>query len=435
VMRPVRLGLLAALLAAFLAPAAAMAQKKGDAGPYNAAQLKRGAAEGADAAQAAGINCQVAGAAWVGSTKEDKKTNTPERNLYEVACTGSMGFMVQVDKGGAAMPFSCLESMSGAACKMAENQNSVALFQQALAKNGATCDVANVRLIGQVPTAQAVYMEALCKQGTGYVVKTSMPLDLAKPIKAEDCLIYDIAETNVKCTLADKAARLLIVDKFASAAAPAVACTLKDRRFIGPLKDGTIAYEAACDTGKGYVLKVDSKGSVASIECAKAPTLCELSDARQAMTEQAGLYTNLAKAAGSSCVVESYAVFPPQAGQEVLELTCKDGSEVVGVFPARGAGKVYDCGHALVAGFRCAPGKLDYSPLTADLKKLGKADCVVSEVQLRAKSSKGNPQIEVACADGLPGYVVEYKDPATPLEALGCALAGCGLEANKKKKG
>lgn len=433
-MRPVRLGLLAALLAAFFAPAAAMAQKA-PAGAYNAAQLKRGAAEGPAAVQAAGISCQVSGAAWVGSTKEDKKTNTPERNLYEVACTGSMGFMVQVDKSGPAMPFSCLESMSGAACKMAENQNSVALFQQALTKNGAACDVANVRLIGQVPTAQAVYMEASCKQGGGYVVKTSMPLDLNKPMKAEDCLIYDIAETNVKCTLADKATRLLVVDRFAAAATPKIDCTVKDRRFIGPLKDGTVAYEAACDGGKGFVLKVDTKGAATALECAKAPTLCELSDARLAMTEQAGLYTNLAKAAGSSCVVESYAVFPPQAGQEVLELTCKDGSEVVGVFPARGAGKVYDCGHALVAGFRCAPGKLDYSPLTADLKKLGKTDCNVSEVQLRAKSSKGLPQIEVACADGLPGYVVEYKDPATPSEALGCNLVGCTLAANNKKKG
>jgi hypothetical protein len=109
------------------------------------------------------------------------------------------------------MAFSCLESLSGAACKLPENQNSITLLQDALTKNGAPCEVANVRLIGQVPTAQSVYMEASCKQGTGYVVKTSMPLDLSKPIKAEDCLIYDIAATNVKCTLAEPATRLMAV--------------------------------------------------------------------------------------------------------------------------------------------------------------------------------------------------------------------------------
>jgi len=129
-------------------------------------------------------------------------------------------------------------------------------------------------------------------------------------------------------------------------------------------------------------------------------------------------------------------VFPSQPGQEVLELTCKDGKEVVGVFPAKGAGSVYDCGHALIAGYKCAPGKLDYSSLTADLKSLGKSDCSVSEVANRAKSSKGNPQIEVACADGLPGYVIEYTNPAKPVpaEALGCRLVGCAMPANNKPK-
>jgi hypothetical protein len=292
------------------------------------------------------------------------------------------------------------------------------------------CTLSKTRMIGQVN--DGVYLEALCSEGKGYVVKTSRPLDLNQPIKAEDCLMYDTAATNVKCTLADMPTRLAIVDKYATAAN--VGCAVKEKLYIGPLKDGTVAFEASCQSGKGYILKVNSKGGVEPLECAKAPTLCELSDSRLALTEQAGLYTNLAKAAGSNCVVASYAVFPSQPGQEILELTCKDGQEVVGVFPAKGKGAVYDCGHALVAGYKCAPGKLNYSSLTADLKKLGKTDCNVSEVANRAKSSKGNPQIEVACADGLPGYVVEYTDPATPADALGCRLVGCALPANNKPK-
>lgn len=435
--RPFRSGLLAAMLALILAPAMALAADKGPPAAYNPTQLKKGAAEAPALVGKAAIPCQVSGAAWVGGTKADKKTNTPERNLYEVACGGQMGYMIQADVGGAGavQPFSCLESLSGVPCKLPENQASLQLLQSALGKNGTNCDVDKVRLIGQVPSAQAIYLEALCKQGVGYVVKTTMPLDLSKPVKAEDCLIYDIATTNVKCTLVDQPTRLMIVDKYVADAKLPAPCTVKDRRFIGPLRDGTVAYEAACEGGKGWVVKVDTKGVATGLECAKAPTLCELSDARQAMSEQAGLYTNLAKQAGSSCVVDTYAVFPPQAGQEVLELTCKDGSEVVGVFPAKGPGKVYDCGHAMVAGYRCAPGKLNYAPITADLRKLGKTDCTVSEIANRAKSAKGNPQIEVACADGLPGYVLEYTDPATPAEALGCNLVGCTLAANNKKKG
>ena len=139
-MRPFRLGLLAALMAAFLMPAAAMAQKakKGDAaGAYNAAQLKRGAAEGAAQAQAAGIPCTVSNAAWVGSSPADKKANTPAKDLFEVACGGSMGFIIQSEKGGQTMAFSCLESQSGVPCKLPENANPTALLQAALTKGGA----------------------------------------------------------------------------------------------------------------------------------------------------------------------------------------------------------------------------------------------------------------------------------------------------------
>ena len=441
-MRPFRSGLLAALLAAFLMPAAAAMAAKPDkaaeaaaaaaAAGYNAAQLKRGAAEAPALATAAAIPCTVSASAWIGSQPGDKKAGTPGKDLYEVACGGSMGYVLQTIKGGEIQPFSCLESVSGGGipCKLPENANPNALLQKALTGSKVPCTLSGTKMIGQV--TDGVYLEALCSEGTGYILKTSRPLDLTKPIKAEDCLIYDTATTNVKCTLADMPTRLTVVDKYATAAN--VGCTVKDRRYIGPLKDGSVAYEAACQNGKGYVLKVNAKGGVEPLECTKVPTLCELSDSRQAMTEQSGLYTNLAKAAGSSCDVASYAVFPSQAGQEVLELTCKDGAEVVGVFPARGKGAVYDCGHALVAGFKCAPGKLNYAPLTADLKKLGKTDCAVAEVALRAKSAKGNPQIEVSCADGLPGYVVEYTDPATPVDALGCRLVGCTLAANNKPK-
>ncbi len=437
-MRPFRLGLLAALLAAFLMPAAgALAADKAPAAAagYKPDQVKRGMAEAPAAVQGAAIPCQMSGAAWIGAAPADKKTNTPAKDLYEVACSGSMGFIIQTVKGGGEIQaFSCLESVGGGGlpCKLAENANPEHLMQAALQKNGTACELEKTRMIGQV--AEGVYLEALCKGNSGYIVKTSRPLDFNKPIKADDCLMYDVASTNVKCTLVDQAARLAVVDAYAAKAN--VGCTPTNRRYIGPLKDGTTAFEVSCQGGKGYVLKVDSKQAVAPLECLKVPTLCELTDSRQALTEQAGLYTNLAKQAGSTCEVASYAVFPSQPGQEVLELTCKDGKEVVGVFPAKGAGSVYDCGHAIIAGYKCAPGKQDYSSLTADLKTLGKSDCNVSEVANRAKSSKGNPQIEVACADGLPGYVVEYTNPAKPVpaEALGCRLVGCALPANNKPK-
>src|SRR5262249_6387820 len=151
------------------------------------------------------------------------------------------------------------------------------------------------------------------------------------------------------------------------------------------------------------------------------------------MTEQAALYTRLAKSSGSDCDVASYAAFPTQPGKDVLELTCKNGNDMVGIFPVGGKGEVLDCARAMIEGYKCGPGKTKFDGLTADLVKLGKSECVVSDVSLRGKSTKGNPQIEVACSDGKPGYVVEYSNPTTPVEAIGCRLAGCAMPANRPK--
>ena len=109
-------------------------------------------------------------------------------------------------------------------------------------------------------------------------------------------------------------------------------------------------------------------------------------------------------------------------------------AEVRPLFPATGKGTVMDCGHALLAGYRCSLGKVDYSPLTADLKKFGKNDCTVSQTASPLKAPDGSIHLEVACADGLPGYVITYTNPTTPKEAVGCAFAGnCTLPTNKKK--
>jgi hypothetical protein len=78
-----------------------------------------------------------------------------------------------------------------------------------------------------------------------------------------------------------------------------------------------------------------------------------------------------------------------------------------------------------------------YPKLTADLKSLGKASCVVSESRVVGVSAEKHGYIEVGCADGLPGFMIEYAlAPLTPKTALVCAEAkgisgGCTLPHNK----
>lgn len=442
-MRPMRLGLLAALIVAVMAPAAAMAAPAAKAPTVDAGLRKQGMADAPALVQAAGANCQVSDARFIGKSPPDKKTGSLGSSLYEVACSQGMGFLVQTSAaGGAPSLFSCLEANYPAdptkpaanPCILPANLDPVASLTPLLAKAKINCTPEKARGIGQTKTSTLI--EVSCPGGAGYILIASAPLDLTKDATSTNCLAYDAADGNVKCILNTPAARTAVIDKFAQAANNG--CAVKDRRFVGVFTDGTEGYEVSCNDGKGYIYKVNAKGAVAeTLDCAKVPGgTCTLTDTRAATAEQAGLYSKLAKSAGSNCSVTRYAVFPQQGDREVVELVCSDGAGAIGLFPATGKGTVLDCGHALLAGYKCTLGKTDFAGLTADLRKFDKKECTVSGVGTPLKSADGTMRLEVACTDGLPGYMLQFTDPQTPKDAVACSIAGnCVLPTNKIKKG
>ncbi|MFL5297374.1 MAG: hypothetical protein ACJ798_13415 [Phenylobacterium sp.] len=439
-MRPFGLGLLAALVVAVMAPAAAMAAP---AAPkpttIDANARKAGMAEAPPLVQAAGLNCQVTDARLVGKAPADKKTGSLGSSLYEVACgQGGMGYLIQTTATGAPNVFSCLEANNPAdpttkppnPCILPANADPKAVIAPLLAKAKITCPVDKLRGIGQTKTNTLFEVE--CVGGSGYIVTASAPLDVSKDATASNCLAYDAAQGNIKCILAEPAARLAVVDNYAKLANNG--CTVKDKRFVGLFTDGTEGYEVSCADGKGYIYKVNAQGQIAqTLDCAKVPGgTCTLTDTRAAQAEQAGLYTRLAKNSGSNCTVEKYAIFPARGAEEVVEMVCTGGNGAIGMFPATGKGKVLDCGHALLAGYKCTLGKADYTAITDDLKKFDKKDCTVSQVGQPLKTQAGTMKLEVACSDGLVGYMIEYNDPSTPKEVVGCRFAGnCTLPTNK----
>jgi hypothetical protein len=435
-MRPLGLGLVAALAIALLTPLSANAK---DAVP--AAARTQGMKEAPAVAQAASLNCQIADARFLGSTK-DAKTKV-ETAFYEVDCGPSqMGYVLQEVKDGTAPKvFSCLEAntpgadgkVSSLACILPGNVDVKPKLATALASAKITCTPDKVRGIGQNTTS--TFSEVSCAQGPGYIVIGSAPLDLSKPLEAQDCLNYDVEGSTISCTLSDKAKRLAIVDSYVTAANNG--CAVKERGFLGSSRDGSSYYEASCQDGKGYVYKVSAGALAQTFECAKAQSLfggCKLTDARAAETEQAGLYTRLAKAAGSSCDVTRYAIFPTTGPDESVEMVCADGKGAVGLFKANSAGnRVLDCAHALIAGYKCGlTNTTDWNTLTADLNKLSVKSCVVSNARVMGKTAAGAVLVETACADGYKGYVIDY-DAATlvPTKQTGCAFsADCKLPGN-----
>lgn len=438
-MRPIGWGLAAALLAAVLAPAAVISAPKALA-PVSEAQRKQGMSEAPAAVQAAGLGCQVSDARFIGKAN-DPKTKT-ETSYYEVACGAGMGYILQAPKGGQPAAFSCVEmaqppghpAKEGAlTCVLPGNTDPKAQLAPMLAKAGVQCTPTGARGIGQTTTN--TFVEVACQGGAGYVVIASAPLDPTKSVEAQNCLNFDDAQGNLKCELSDKATRLAVVDRFAQAANNG--CAVKDRRFVGTAKDGSDFYEAACQDGKGYIYKVSNGQLAQTWGCGQAQGIlggCTLTDARQATAEQAALYTKLAHESGSTCDVDHYALFPNRGNDEVVELACKSGTGAIGIFPATGKGQVLDCGHALALGYKCSLTKDGgFDALTADLRKFNQKTCVVSNARVNGQTAKGTVMVEVACADGYKGYMIEYSTAPTvsAVGAQGCAFAGgCKLPGN-----
>jgi len=131
-----------------------------------------------------------------------------------------------------------------------------------------------------------------------------------------------------------------------------------------------------------------------------------------------------------------------------VELACSnrpDGG--VGFFPSTSAKpRVLDCLRAEAEGYRCSftPDSALYPVITAQLKAKNKSSCVVSDARpFGLGTTDGHAgkdaYVEIACADGGPGLVLEYDYGANaPTQLLNCAQAanmngGCQLPGNKKK--
>jgi hypothetical protein len=450
------IGLAVALVMSALAPAGAWAAKAPPPPPVTKENRAAGMAAAPGLITAANLDCQLADARKIGESI-DPKTKA-KSTLYELACTGNEG--VIVDQGGAGPPsvFTCIEAgqprpdgkPSPTACILPGNLDPDAGLAPYIAKSGVPCTTDKVRPLGHSPTS-AVY-ELVCHESPGgYLLQISAPPRLDKPVSMNPCIGFS-ESGNVKCTLTDRATQLSVVDKLAAASGKP--CTVKDRSFIGVAQSGKMYYEVACSEGKGYILEQAANGTLANaIDCLAAEGIaggCKLTDTRQAKTEQNALYGKLAKAAGYNCDVSGYAPLPSTADipahSEVVEVTCANRPDgAIAVFPASSSQTaiIYDCAHSELVGYRCSLSKPSaaYPKLTDELVSFGKKSCTVSNARAVGVTADKKGFTEVACSDGLQGYMIEYDvSPLKMTSVIICSEAkgiagGCTLPGNTAKKG
>ena len=449
-MRAFGIGLAAALILAAFTPTAVniTATAAGSAGTPAITKDARdkGMAAAPGLVQGAGLDCQVADARFIG-VNADPKTKA-KTSFYELACAGNEGVILSEAADKTYQVFTCMEVAEPQAdgkpsplrCALPGNADPKAGLIPYITKAGTPCTLEKARALGHSATMSI--FEVACTGTAGYILTTSAPPRLDKEAAMNPCVMYDPAG-NVKCEFSDRAAQLAVADRLLQASGKP--CAVKDRRFVGVSVKKEFLYEIACENGNGVIVVQDTNGAYArTIDCVNSD-LCQLTDARAAKTEQAGLYTRLAQKAGFNCDVKTYAPFATNLpGKEVVELVCNnrpDGG--VGIFAASSSvpSVVYDCAHAELMRYRCSLTKPEtsYPKLTDDLKTLGKGTCSVSNSRYVGTTADKRAFMEVACADGLQGYMIEYSvEPTiTPKQVIVCSSAGgiaggCKLPGNVK---
>ena len=466
-MRSLGLGLAATIFLAVLAPASATFADPGygappapasdsafapsaAAPPVDASQRALGMKEAPPVAAAAKLPCTVTDALYVGHAAGADKINV---KLYEVACKEGLGYMLYAKDKAAPTALDCIVSEASSAdgkpnpfaCKLPANRNFAAGLQPMVTKTGRNCTVSRARYIASSPDTN--YYEAACAGGEGYVI--SAPKDNVGVPKALGCFANDPAGP-INCTLTPRDQQAAIVDRLVAASGKP--CAIKDRRYVGTTATSEDIFEFSCASGSGLMVMTDATGKFSeAIDCARAGGIaggCTLSDAHQALASQNNIYAGLAKQAGFDCAVSKYGVFPTSdKTKEIVELACSnrpDGG--VGFFPSNNAKpQVLDCLRAHAEGYRCSfsDESAVYPRLTAALKAKKRGSCVVSSARPFAvgtsKDSAGKDDyIEVGCADGGPGLVLDfYYGSQAPDEILSCGQlakvnGGCQLPGNKK---
>jgi hypothetical protein len=445
-----------ALLMAALSPLVGSSAKAAPAPTVAKEDRAKGMAAAPTLITAGHIDCQLSDARKLGDSV-DPKTKV-KSSLYELACTGNEGVVVEQTGDQPPLVFTCEEAgqprpdgkPSATTCLLPGNVDPKEGLKPYIAKTGIPCTPTQVRPLGHSPTNTV--FELVCQETKGgYILQTSAPPRLDQPVQMNPCIGF--SETgNVKCTLTDRTAQLAVIDKLV--ADSGTACTPKSegRAFMGVAQSGKMYYEVACSDGKGYILEAAATGgAVKAIPCIDAESIaggCKMTDTRQAKTDQNALYSRMAKAAGYNCEVSGYAPLPSTADipahSEVVEVTCSNRADgAIAIFPATSSEKatIFDCAHAELVGYRCALSKASaaYPKLTSELASFGKTSCTVSGARNVGVTADGRGYTEVACADGLQGYMIEYTlKPLAMKSVIVCSEAkgisgGCALPGNTKK--
>jgi hypothetical protein len=192
------------------------------------------------------LPCDISAAQLVvsGTRKLDGK-DTPV-NVYEAACSRSLGYLLETQGTAAPVSISCLTAEEqraadvakgkepGFFCKLPENKDVNAIVAALIASDsGAQCKVRQLQWLGRSESAHSEYSEVACEDAKGYVLSTALSGSQAK---AAVTSCGQEAKLGVHCRLTQAAAAAddnVTLDTLQQALAQHLSCKLGPVRLIG----------------------------------------------------------------------------------------------------------------------------------------------------------------------------------------------------------
>ena len=236
------------------------------------------------------IACTITNARLVVSGTRQLKPGAREvqANVYEVACSGSMGYLLQTQGTESPLGNSCLNAEESRAadvakgkapgffCALPENADVYALVSGLISSNGgAACSVKELQWFGQSASTRSDYSEVVCKEGGGYLVQVPQA-GSSTPTTVMTCA--QAAKRGIKCRLTDAGPveTPITLDSLKIALAEhGVSCKIDLIRLVGQEEKSrryVVEYRCA-DQPAGMVAFLPLEGNTNpydAIDCAKA---------------------------------------------------------------------------------------------------------------------------------------------------------------------
>jgi hypothetical protein len=236
------------------------------------------------------LSCEVSDAQLVvaGTRRPASGGKAVETRVYEVACSGGTGYLLEVQGSEKPIGISCLSAEEtraadvakgrepGFFCKLPGNKDVYAMVSSLIATGtGAPCTVSNLQWFGRGESTQSEYTEVVCKEASGFLLRIAQPGSQAKTV-VMTCA--DAAKQGIKCKLTDPGPveAPVTMQTFKEALAHfGVTCNISQIRLIGQedhLKRYAVEYLCA-DEANGRVALIPLPGNsnpYESLDCATA---------------------------------------------------------------------------------------------------------------------------------------------------------------------